>query len=150
VLAQRTGESGAGIHLGAQGGHQVALAVIVGLVREGAQGALQRQARTYQPGDLPRPDGQAGGVEHRPGEQAAVPALGSTVPGVPSLDLLHCNRHQGLRTQLGAGGLGGVGLHQAFAGLALGVQGFKGKSGHAAGGGWAVAKCTNAPSSARW
>ena len=44
VLAQRAGEGGARIHLGAQGGHQVALALVVGLVAQGGECPLQRQA----------------------------------------------------------------------------------------------------------
>ena len=46
-------------------------------------------------------------------------------------DGLDLQRHQGLAAQLAARGTGVVGFQGALAGLALGIQGFKGKGGHA-------------------
>ena len=74
-------------------------------------------------------------------EQALAEAGGAAVQRLARLHQLHRQRHQRLGPQQAARGLGGVGLQEAFAGLALGVQGFKGKSRHAnagvGGGAWA-------------
>ena len=111
--------------------NQVALALVVGFFRQGRQRALQRQARRHQPGDLARPDRQRRGAEHRSREQALAQAGWLAVQGLAGLHRLHGQRHQRLGPQQAARRLCGIGLHEALAGLALGVQGFKGKSGHA-------------------
>ena len=131
VLRQRAGKGGARVDLGAQRGDQVALAFVVGFFGQRGQRALQRQARRHQPGDLPCPDGQPGRAEHRPGEEALAQAGGPAVQRLACLHHFHRQRYQRLGPQQAARGLGGVGLQEAFAGLALGVQGFKGKSRHA-------------------
>ncbi len=139
VLRQGARKRGPGIDLGPQRGHQVALAFVVGFFRQCREGALQRQAGRHQPGNLPRPDRQARGAEHGPREQALAEAGRAAIQRLAGLHQLYRQGHQGLGSQQAARGLGGVGLHEALAGLALGVQGFKGKSRHAGAGGMAVA-----------
>ena len=129
MLRQRTRKGGAGIDLGAQHSDQVVLALVVCFFRQGGQRAFQRQAGRHQPCQLARPDGQRRGIEHRPREQSAAQRAG-TARRRGHTHWLHRQRHQRLRAQLAAGGLGGVGFHHALAGLAFGVEGFKGKGGH--------------------
>ena len=59
------------------------------------------------------------------GEQALAQRAGAPCGVLTCLHQLHRHGYQPLGAQHAACGLGGVGLQQAFAGLALGVQGFK-------------------------
>ena len=74
---QRLAKRRAGVDLGAQRGHQMALALVFGFVGQGREGALQRQARGDQAGQLAGPDRQARGGENAAVENAAAPARSS-------------------------------------------------------------------------
>jgi hypothetical protein len=132
MLRQRLGERGAGVHLGPQCRHQVALLFLLGFLRQRRQGAFQWQAGADQAGDLPGPDRQAGGVEHRPAEQAHAQAKVAFVGRCAGTDRRHLQRHQRLGSQLTARRLGGVGFQHALEGVTLGVEGFERIRGHAA------------------
>jgi hypothetical protein len=127
---QRLAEGRAGVDLGAQRGHQMPLALVFGFVGQRRQGPLQRQARADESGQLAGPDRQPRRVEDRPAEHRAVPAEGLLAGRGAGSDSKHLQRHQRLRAQHAAHGLGGIGLHDAAAGLALGVQGLEGIGGH--------------------
>jgi hypothetical protein len=83
VLAQRPGKAGAGVDLGTQRGNQVALFLVLSLVGQRSQRALQRQARRNQSGNLARPDGQLRGIEHARGEKATL-GVGACSIGAPA------------------------------------------------------------------
>ena len=67
------------------------------------------------------------------GDLALIPVYGvaGAALALACGDGLDLQRHQGLAAQLAARGTGVVGFQGALAGLALGIQGFKGKGGHA-------------------
>jgi hypothetical protein len=128
VLGQRPCKGRPGIDFGAQHGHQVALAFVVGLFGKRRQRALQREAGGDQPRHLSRPDRKPCAAKHRPLQPAA-----SGARAVCRLRLRggrDRERNQRLRPQLTACGLGVVGFQHASACLALGVKGFKDKGGH--------------------
>jgi hypothetical protein len=124
VLSQRPGKAGAGVDLGAQGGNQVALLFVFSLVGERGQRAFQRQARRNQSGNLAGPDGQFRGIEHA-GCKKTTLGVGACSIGGSVKHRLDFQRNQGLCAQLAAGRLDGLGLHDALAGLSLGVKRFK-------------------------
>ena len=128
VLLQRTRKAGARIDLGPQSGQQLVLAGIVRFFGQRRQGALNWQARADQTRELARPHRQRRGVEDRAGKQTRRCRAASALTGGYRLNL---QRHQRLAAQLATCRAGVVGFQRALAGLTLGVQGFKGKGGHA-------------------
>ena len=74
VLRQGCGQSGAAMHVRAQRGHQVTLAVVVGFIAQGAQGPLDRQAGAHQARQLACPHRQRQRVEGAGYPELAVPA----------------------------------------------------------------------------
>jgi len=62
------------MHVRAQRGHQLTLAIVVGLVGERAQGAFDRQPGAHQTGELARPHGQCQGAENAGVPELPVPA----------------------------------------------------------------------------
>ena len=133
-LRQRTAQAVAGIDFGADGRHQVALAFVLGLVGQGRERALHRQATAHQARELARPHGALAGTE-----SAAGRADGSLPPGQGGFALvarsgadgLDLQRHQALRAQLPTRGTRAVGFQRALAGLAVGLQGFEAVGAHA-------------------
>ena len=130
MLAQSLGEGRPPVDLGAQGGHQPALGRVFGLLAQGGQGALQRQAGRYQSRELARPDRQLGGAEDAACEERAPRRLARLLRCRCALHGLDAQGHQRLRAQQAACGLGAVGLHLALAGMAQCVERFKKIGGH--------------------
>ena len=104
------------------------LAGIFGFFCQGGQRALNRQAGANQTRELARPHRQRCGVEDRACEPARRTGAALALACGDGLDL---QRHQRLVAQLAARGAGVLGFQGALAGLALCIQGFKGKGGHA-------------------
>ena len=104
------------------------LALVLGFLGQRGQCAFYGQAGADQARELAGPYREAGGVEDRAREPSGSAGAALALACGDGLDL---QRHQGLAAQLAARGTGVVGFQGALAGLALGIQGFKGKGGHA-------------------
>ena len=134
-LRKRPAQGAARVDVGADGGQQVALLVVLDLFAQGGQGTFDRQAAAHQAGQLARPHGAFAGAE------GAASANGALPPGQGMCrfagrargDGLYQQRHQLLHAQLGAGGFQAVGFERAFAQGTIGLQGFKTVGGHVSG-----------------
>ena len=132
--AQCTAQAVAGIDFGADGGQQVALALVFRFIGQCGKGAFHRQAAAHQASELACPDralAVAEGAALR-ADVALPPGLIGWRAVLCGTEDLHLQRHQPLGAQQTARGFGAVGLQRSLAGLAVGLQGFKAVGRHGA------------------
>jgi hypothetical protein len=126
---QRLGEGAAGVDLGAQAATRLRW-VVLGLVGQRRQRALQRQARATRPASWRVQTASAVALNTRPPHSVTfqpwncLPGLRAAGRRVPPPAAPAPARAAGCARP------GGVGLDQALVGGALGVQGFEGVGGH--------------------
>ena len=130
MLCQRLGKATAGIDLGAQGRHQIALARILRFVAQGRQRAFEWQAGRHQAGQLARPDCQRVCIENPGAEPALRLRAMCRFVSAAGADLHHLQRHQRLGTQRRARSARGLGVEHSLAGRPLRVDGFERVSRH--------------------
>jgi hypothetical protein len=131
-LRQRPAQRAARVDVGADGGQQVALLVVLDLFAQSGQGAFDRQAAAHQTGELTSPHGAFAGAEGATSANGALPPRqgAGRFAGRARGDGLDQQGHELLRAQLGAGGFQAVGFERAFAQGTIGLQGFKTVGGH--------------------
>ena len=127
-LARRAGERAserrARVDLALQVRDELALALVLRFVAERGERAFERKSGDHEPGDLARPHGERRRVEDTAREaEAGLRRAGRR-------DLRDGQRHQLLRAQLRARGLGVVGVEEAALGLAERVERLEPIGGH--------------------